>query len=243
MLQTAKADVFNIEPKSFVKTRILFDTVSHRCYVNEKVRKHLNLKTIRTEKTLTKTFGQVNDFKMQVLYVAQLKIKHQCAEKYNFVEASVVPVICSSLKNQNISTLKQNMEFISELDLGSSGDHQSTHESRVGILIGVDHYFNFFLGKILKNSEGLVASSTVLGWVLSGPITLGNSSFTSVCFETHSMRCNIENIGQKAENLESVLNKFCSVENIETKNHCVIHYLLKYISFILLLLHIIILLK
>ena len=242
MLQTAKADVFNIEPKSFVKTRILFDTGSHRCCVNEKVRKHLNLKTIRTEKTLTKTFSQINDF-MQVLYVAQLKIKHQFAEKYNFVEAFVVPVICSSLKNQNISTLKQNMEFISELDLASSGDDESTHESLVGILIGVDHYFNFFLGKILKNSEGLVASSTVLGWVLSGPITLGNSSFTSVCFETHSMRCNIENIGQEAENLESVLNKFCSVENIETKNHCVIHYLLKYDSIILLLLHIIILLK
>ena len=113
----------------------------------------------------------------------------------------------------------------------------------MGILIGVHRYFNFFFGKILKNSEGLLASSRVLGCVLSGPITLGISSFNSVCFETHSMRCNTENVGQEAENLESVLNKFCSVENIETKNHCVIHYLLKYISFILLLLHIIILLK
>ena len=181
---------------------------------------------------------------MQILYVVQLKIKHQFEEKYNFVKALVVPVICSSLKNQNTSTLKQNMEFISELDLAASGNNESTRESRVGILVGVHLYFNFLLGKILKNSEGLVASSTVLGWVLSGPITLGNSSFTSVCFETHSMRCNIENIGQEAENLESALNKFCSVENIETKNHCVIHYLLKYNSIILLLLlHIIILLK
>ena len=58
---------------------------------------------------------------------------------------------------------------------------------------------------------------------MSGPITLGNSSFTSVCFETHSMRCNVENIRQKAENLESVLNKFWSVENIEAKDNCVIH--------------------
>ena len=74
-----------------------------------------------------------------------------------------------------------------------------------------------------------MASSTVLGCALSGPITLGNSSFTSVCFETHSMRCNTENVGQEAENLESVLNKFWSVENIETKNHCVIHYFEKYV--------------
>ena len=72
-------------------------------------------------------------------------------------------------------------------------------------------------------------SSTVLGWVLSGPVTMGNSSFTSVCFETHSMRYNAENVGKEAENLESVLNKFRSVENIETKNHCVIHYFEKYV--------------
>ena len=217
LLQTARADVFNIETKSSVKTRILFDTGSQRCYVNEKVRKHLNLKTIRTEKTLIKTFGQINDFKMQVLDVVQLKIKHQFEEKYNFVEALVVPVICSPLKNQNISTLKQNMEFISELDLADFEDDESTHESRVGILIGVDYYFNFFLGKILKNSEGLVASSTVLGWVLSGPITLGNSSFTSVCFETHSMRCNVENIRKEVEHLESVLNKFWRQKILKVK--------------------------
>ena len=162
MLQTARADVFNIETKSSVKTRILFDTGSQRCYVNEKVRKHLNLKTIRTEKTLIKTFGQINDFKMQVLDVVQLKIKHQFEEKYNFVEALVVPVICSPLKNQNISTLKQKMEFISELDLADFEDDESTHESRVGILIGVDYYLDFFLGKTLKKLEGLVASLTVL---------------------------------------------------------------------------------
>ena len=74
-----------------------------------------------------------------------------------------------------------------------------------------------------------MASSTVLGWVLSGLITLGNSSFTSSCFETHSMHCNIENIGQEAENLESVLNTFWNVENIETKDNCVIHDFEKYI--------------
>ena len=195
LLQAAQADVFNIETKSSVKTQILFDTGSQQCYVNEKSANIQIWKLFISEKTLIKTFGQINDFKMQVLDVVQLKIKHQFEEKYNFVEALVVPVICSPLKNQNISTLKQKMEFISELDLADFEDDESTHESRVGILIGVDYYFNFFLGKIFKNSKGLVASLTVLGGVLSGPITLGNSSFTIVCFETHAMRCNVENIG------------------------------------------------
>ena len=35
---------------------------------------------------------------MQVLDVAQLKTKDQFEAKYNFVEALVVPVICSPLK-------------------------------------------------------------------------------------------------------------------------------------------------
>ena len=66
LLQTVRADVFNIETKSSVKTRNLFDTGSQRCYVNEKVRKYLNLKIIHTEKTLIKTFSQINDFKTSV---------------------------------------------------------------------------------------------------------------------------------------------------------------------------------
>ena len=45
---------------------------------------------------------------MPVLDVAQLKIKHQFEEKYDFVEAFLVPVICSPLKNRNISVIKEN---------------------------------------------------------------------------------------------------------------------------------------
>ena len=88
--QNARADVFKIETKSSVKTWILLDTGNQRCYVNEKVRKHLNLKTIRTEKTLIKTFGQINDFKMQVLDVILIKIKRQFEEKYIFVEIFLI---------------------------------------------------------------------------------------------------------------------------------------------------------
>ena len=90
----------------------------------------------------------------------------------------------------------------------------------------VDFYNNFFLGKRLKNSEGLAASSTVLGWVLSGPVSFENSSVSTNCFETHSMRCDIESIGAESDNnnnLRNDLNKFWSVENIESPDDCVIH--------------------
>ena len=80
---------------------------------------------------------------MQVLNVVQLKINYQFEEKYNLVKALVIPVICSPLKNQNISTVKQNIQFIFELDLADLEDDDSTHESSVDILIGVDYYFSF----------------------------------------------------------------------------------------------------
>ena len=43
------------------------------------------------------------------------------------------------------------------------------------------------------------------------------------------MRSNVEKIGGGAENLESVLNKSWSVENIEAKDNFVIHDFEKYI--------------
>ena len=75
--------------------------------------------------------------------------------------------------------------------------------------------------KSYKHYEGLVASA-VLAWILSGTSTFENSFFTSVCLETHSIHWNIENVGQEAKILESVLNKFWSAENIEAKDNCVI---------------------
>ena len=42
------------------------------------------------------------------------------------------------------------MQFISQLDLADFEDNKSTHDSRVGILIRVDCYFNYLLGKTLQ---------------------------------------------------------------------------------------------
>ena len=72
------------------------------------------------------------------------------------------------------------MQTVKKLGLVDFGDDESTHESRVGILIVVFYYFHFLFGKTLQKLEGLVTSLTILGWVLSRPITWGDSSFASV---------------------------------------------------------------
>ena len=63
----------------------------------------------------------------------------------------------------------------------------------------MDFYNNFFLGKRLKNAEGLAAFSTVLGWVLSGPVSYEDSSVSTNFIETHSMRCDIETVGAESD--------------------------------------------
>ena len=72
-------------------------------------------------------------------------------------------------------------------------DDESTHESHMNFerwwLLSY-----FYLEKIIKSCEYLITFSSVLEVLLSGPITLRNSCYTGVCFETHSMRCNVENI-------------------------------------------------
>jgi hypothetical protein len=50
-------------------TRILFDSGSQRSYISEKVRTRLQLKTIRREKVIIKTFGQTSDSEVQQLDV------------------------------------------------------------------------------------------------------------------------------------------------------------------------------
>ena len=78
-------------------------------------------------------------------------------------------------------------------DFNENSDwNENSDELPIGILVGVDYYYQFFTAKVIKNEDGPVASSSVLGWVLSGhfPCQEGSSSCLSV--KTHSMRCFLE---------------------------------------------------
>ena len=84
---------------------------------------------------------------------------------------------------------------MSNLELADIDDPST--ELEVGILIGVDFYHSFFTGKTIKGRSGPVASSSVLGWVLSGTFSTNESSEVSLSglsFETHTMRIGSENV-------------------------------------------------
>ena len=74
LLQTAKAKVSDIKGCASSVTRLMFDSGSQRSYISQEIRLKLQLKTLRKEKIIIKTFGD-NDSKLQELDVVQFSIK------------------------------------------------------------------------------------------------------------------------------------------------------------------------
>ena len=145
--------------------------------MTENLRKHLKLETIRTENVIIYTFETSHESKLERLDVVQLKIIHRYENRCIFIEALCDPVICKPLKNQEIAFVRSKFGNFSKLELADFNENSS----EFGILVGVDYYHQFFTGNVIKNEAGLVAPSSVLGWVLSGrfPCAEGSSSCLS----------------------------------------------------------------
>ena len=222
LLQTAKGKVAGINTdETWTTTRILFDTGSQRTYLTENLRKHLKLETIRTENVIINTFGTSHESKLETLDVVQLKIKHRYENRCIFIEALCYPVICKPLKNQEIAFVRSKFGNISKLELADFNENSS--ELPIGILVGVDYYHQFFTGKVIKNEAGPVASSSVLGWVLSGRFLCAEGSSSCLSAETHSMRCFLEQKPDENKLLREELNRFWEIETIGKSEENVIY--------------------
>ena len=216
LLQTARAEVFDTKGSVNVNTRILFDSGSQRSYIFEKVRRALGLKVVRKEKITIKTFGDVGNPVPKVLDVVEFKVKHRNRNAFVVVEALCTENICSPIVNQNVSDAKK---FKHLVDLDFADFEGNASSLGIDILVGVDYYHSFINGKVLRGSNGPVASESVLGWVLSGAMC-NNRSSSIHCFETHVMRCEVDGCQDEID-LRKELNKFWEVENIEGEK-CVV---------------------
>ena len=217
LLQTAKANVLDANLHHVCLSRVLIDIGSQRSYISENVRNKLNLKTIRAQKLVIKTFGNDHNSVVKTLDVVQVKIGHSNAnDDCTLIEAYCVQFICSPLKNQCINKAK-GLEQFKTLKLADSNLEGT--DLPIGILIGADHYHKFFTGRTVQSEVGTVASETVIGWVLSGPVP---NSPPSNSLDTTNMRCCVEEPRDSHHILRQELNNFWNVESIGSSD-CVVN--------------------
>ena len=97
------------------------------------------------------------------------------ASKNVYVEALAIPAICSNLYNQYSNRAIWNNYF----RLKNLKCAQESNETcvKVDILIGLDYYYNFMTGNIIKGKPNEpIALESTLGWIISGPYSSINST-------------------------------------------------------------------
>ena len=216
LMQTAKADVLGHENAKHC--RILFDSASQRSYITIDLQRRLNLKAIRKESIFINPFGN-KPTKVQHLDVVRIKVKHRDSQTFTTVEVLCTPEICAPITNQPLEKVSNFREF-AHLELA---DYSKSHTLAVEVLIGIDYYYSFITGKIVRSKSGVVATESSLGWVLSGKV--GNCRANG---STHNLRAIVEPAGDI--DLNNSLNKFWQIEETGTSDSCVINQFTKDIS-------------
>ena len=217
LLQTAVCQVANVGENKSLLSRLLLDSGSQRTYITNSLRQRLNLPTLRTEKIIIQTFnGGIAE--SRDADIVQLRVCSRKKSNLNiYVEAICVPQICSPLRNQNIEFAVKEYDHLKNLDLAEIVDYTDSME--VDILVGLDFYFSFVSGNIIRGSHGPVAVQTNLGWVLSGSYQKDNESdeFSTQLFTTHLFNLNLLS-EDKHETLTNVMNKFWNIDNLGVQN-------------------------
>ena len=97
------------------------------------------------------------------------------ARKNVYVEVFVIPSICSNLYNQYSNwAISNNYSHLKNLKLAQESNETCV---KVDILIGLDYYYNFMTGNIIKGKPNEpIALESTLGWIISGPYSSINST-------------------------------------------------------------------
>ena len=160
LLQTAKAKVHRVDrPDNEVVVRLILDTCSQKSYISTRLRDHLQLPTIKTEKVIIKEFGNVAGT-TKTCDSVQIAIKG-ADNLIVYINAFVVKNICSPISNQAIDIAKSSYRHLRELPLADRGD--GNENMAIDILVGADYLWNFMLDNVVRGEQGPIATLTRFG--------------------------------------------------------------------------------
>ena len=225
LLQTAQAIISTENSEPAAKVRVIFDSGSQKSYISQQARDKLALPATTKESLLTKTFENVN-MTEQPMACEKLKIAVGNVNKWStqVIEVFVVPNL-SPIGSQRIDTAKEHFAYLRGIEF-TDDDHEN-EDLEIDVLVGADFMWSFFTGETKRgeNGEGPVASCTILGWVLSGPVPGGskNSRLSSVNFvSTHVLKIASEPKHENAET-EELLGRLWDLESIGIRDKETVH--------------------
>ena len=117
-----------------------------------------------------------------------------------------VPIICEPLSGASISNSVVQCDHIDGLEIADSISGEDLIE--IDVLVGLDQYWNFIMGKVIRGGRGPIALYSSLGWILSGPVTS-----TSTTLVTHVLTVSSCKAESKV-NLDQQLKRFWDLESL-----------------------------
>ena len=218
LLQTARAQVHRLDdPTKFCNVRVILDSCSQKTYITTRLRDRLDLPTVNTRNVLIKEFGNVSGT-LQSCDTVQLAVK--CADNLTvYINAFVVPLICSPLSNQVIDLARDIYPHLRNLPLADSGDGLSDLE--IDVMIGADFMHCFTLDHVIRGEQPLspVAILTRFGFVLSGPVKIpAQNVCSSNITVAHVLKTGAVIIDKECELTED-LKQFWDYESLGVKGY------------------------
>ena len=208
LLQTAKLRLVNPnDGNPETSARAILDSGSQRTYVTSQVRERLKLPTIATETIRIKTFGNSEGYD-KTCDIVNFGVRIKSGAMLE-IAALVVPLICSPLTSQPITTSGECQEHLLGLELADSADSDDVLE--VDVLIGSDWYWNLVTGRVIRGKSGPIAIHTKVGWILSGPATNPTTVNLTLSSPTHMLKIDTFKV---EPSLDDRLKQFWELESL-----------------------------
>ena len=217
LLQTAKAEVHKVDnPSEKCNVRVILDSCSQKSYITTRLRDRLNLHSVTSNKVLIKEFGN-DKGTLRSCDSVQLAIKG--ADNLTvYINAFVVPLICSPLSNQVINVAQDMYPHLRNLPLADCGD--GSVDLEVDVMIGADYVHNFLLDYVVRGEQPLspVAILTRFGFVLSGPVQIpAHNTCSSNVTVAHVLKIGAI-IQESSSGVNEQLKTFWELENLGVKD-------------------------
>ena len=204
LLQTAQANICDVQENKQANMRIFFDLGSQLSYITAEARNRLQLSTLAKQKFVVKTFGKHETEK----YLDKVQFCVKGRNDTSVYVNALVTDICSPLSDQLIDLTQQRYPHLQALDLADTNfDGQ---DLSVDILIGANHYWSFVSGKVIRpaNDVGPVAMESILGYILSGESEVPSPPYSSHATVVETSVLKVASELSDKQNLHNTLHNF-----------------------------------